>query len=207
MAGPRDRGPAQPDPEKLEQLKEAVEAYERGEGSNQLFDRTREEALAPVRKRALGLLDQRARSRDELRSRLLRAEFEPQLVEDVLDQLQGSGLLNDAAFAHEWVRQRAKRRGKSLRFLDRELQQKGVAQADRAEALAQLSEADEEATARAVAEKKARQVRHRPDGRAEYDKVLRRIVGAMARRGFPEGMALRLGREVLEQRLAELEGE
>lgn len=196
-----------PDPRKLEQLRKAMEAFERGETSGQLIDHTREEALAPVRKRALGLLDQRARSREELRGRLVRAEFEEQAIDEVLDDLERSGLLNDAAFAHEWVRQRAKRRGKSSRALDRELQQKGVGNADRADALAQLSQDDEEATARVVAEKKARQVKNVPDGRAEYDKVLRRVVGAMARRGFPEGMALRLGREVLDERIAQLREE
>ncbi|MCT2337772.1 recombination regulator RecX [Corynebacterium sp. p3-SID1056] len=195
---------AQPDPEKLEKLQQALAAYERGERHGELFDRTREEALAPVRKRALGLLDQRARSREELRGRLVRAEFAPQVIEEVLDELERNGLINDANFAHEWVRQRAKRRGKSSRALDRELAQKGVGRADRADALAQLSEEDEEHTAREVAQKKARQVKRVPADRGEYNKLLRRVVGAMARRGFPEGMALAIGREVLEARLDEL---
>ena len=191
---------AQPDPEKLEKLQQALAAYERGERHGELFDRTREE----VRKRALGLLDQRARSREELRGRLVRAEFAPQVIEEVLDELERNGLINDANFAHEWVRQRAKRRGKSSRALDRELAQKGVGRADRADALAQLSEEDEEHTAREVAQKKARQVKRVPADRGEYNKLLRRVVGAMARRGFPEGMALAIGREVLEARLDEL---
>ena len=72
------------DADKIARLQEALDAYEPGTG---LFDRKHEEALAPVRKRALGLLDQRARSRAELRERLLKAEFEPQLVDEVLDDL------------------------------------------------------------------------------------------------------------------------
>ncbi|MCG7236373.1 recombination regulator RecX [Corynebacterium sp. ACRQP] len=190
------------DADKVARLQAVLDAYEPGTG---LFDRTHEEALAPVRKRALGLLDQRARSRAELRERLLKAEFEPQLVDEVLDDLAGSGLLNDAQFAHEWVRQRAARRGKSARALDMELRDKGVGGADRAAALEQISDEDEEHTARAVAEKSARKVKSAPTDRAEYDKHLRRIVGALARRGFNQGMALRIAREVLNGRIAECE--
>ena len=190
------------DADKIARLQEALDAYEPGTG---LFDRKHEEALAPVRKRALGLLDQRARSRAELRERLLKAEFEPQLVDEVLDDLAGSGLLNDAQFAHEWVRQRAARRGKSARALDMELRDKGVGGADRAAALEQISDEDEEHTARAVAEKSARKVKSAPTDRAGYDKHLRRIVGALARRGFNQGMALRIAREVLNGRIAECE--
>ena len=188
-----------PDREKIARLQAALDAYEPGTG---LIDREREEALAPVRKRALGLLDQRARSRSELRERLLKAEFEPQLVDEVVNDLAASGLVNDAQFASEWVRQRAARRGKSARALDMELRDKGVEGADRAAALEQISDADEERTARAVAEKAARKVNSDPADRAEYDKHLRRIVGALARRGFNQGMALRIGREALDERIA-----
>ncbi|MHC2848788.1 regulatory protein [Corynebacterium mucifaciens] len=188
-----------PDREKIARLQAALDAYEPGTG---LFDREHEEALAPVRKRALGLLDQRARSRSELRERLLKAEFEPQLVDEVVNDLAASGLVNDAQFASEWVRQRAARRGKSARALDMELRDKGVEGADRAAALEQISDADEERTARAVAEKAARKVNSAPADRAEYDKHLRRIVGALARRGFNRGMALRIGREALDERIA-----
>lgn len=190
-----------PDPEKIARLQAALDAYEPGSG---FIDHAHEAALAPVRKRALGLLDQRARSCEELRSRLVKAEFEPKLVDEVLDDLAASGLLNDAQFASEWVRQRAARRGKSARALDMELRDKGVGGADRAAALEQISEDDEERTARDVAEKAARKVKAAPSDRAEYDKQLRRIVGALARRGFNQSMALRIGREALDERVAGL---
>ncbi|QPK82543.1 recombination regulator RecX [Corynebacterium qintianiae] len=197
---------AAPDPEKLAKLQAALEAYEEGEGGT-LFDRSEEEALAPVRQRALGLLDQRARSKSELRGRLIDADFEPSLVDRVLKDLERTGLLDDAVFAREWVRQRAARRGKSARALDMELRDKGVAEPLRQEALSQISAADEEAAARAVAEKKAREVKEPPADRAEYDKYLRRIVGVMARRGYDSSLSLRLGREVLDTRIAEVEAD
>ncbi|WP_018297982.1 recombination regulator RecX [Corynebacterium lubricantis] len=194
----------QPDPEKLAKLQAALEAYEAGE-SPALFDRAAEEARAPIRKRALGLLDQRARSRSELRTRLIDAEFEAELVDDVLDGLEEAGLIDDRAFATEWVRQRSARRGKSSRALDLELRDKGVAAEVRADALEQISEDTEETIARGVAEKKARAIKAVPQDRTEYDKYLRRIVGVLARRGFSSGMSLSLAKNALDTRIEELD--
>lgn len=194
-----------PDKDKIERLQRALEEYEAGEADGSaVFDRTHEEALAPVRKRALGLLDQRARSRHELRERLLRAEFAPELVDEVLDSLERASLIDDTLFATEWVRQRAARRGKSAKALDMELRDKGVAADVRAAALAQITEADEEAQARALAKKKAGSIKTKPADRAEYDKALRRVVGVLARRGYGSGMSMRIAREALDARLAVL---
>lgn len=192
----------QPDPGKVAALKQALENYQPGEGS--FFDREAEEAKAKVRNRALGLLDQRARSRSELEGRLIKAEFEPQLVAEVCDDLEHTGLLDDAQFAREWVRQRAARRGKATKALDLELRDKGVAADIRQEALDQIDPSDEEATARALAAKKARSIKTEPADYQEKQKALRRIVGVLARRGFPEGMSLRIAREALNERLDEL---
>lgn len=193
----------QPDPEKLARLQRAIDEFEEGD----LFDARRDEALAPVRKRALGLLDQRARSRHELRERLIKAEFAPELVDEVLDSLERASLVDDSSFAHEWVRQRAARRGKSARALDLELRDKGVAAAIRADALAQISGEDEEAQARALAEKKARALKVVPADRAEYDKALRRVVGVLARRGYSSELTVRVARESLDERIETLTGE
>lgn len=194
----------QPAPEKLEQLRQALEAYEKGEAGGGLFDREAEEAKSKVRSRALGLLDQRSRSRQELYDRLVQAEFDPEVVDEVLDDLAHAGLINDAVFAAEWVRQRHKRRGKSRSVLDRELREKGVSQEDRDEALSQIDAADEEAMARALADKKARSVKSVPADRKEREKALRRIVGVLARRGFNEGMSLNIAISALEERCEEL---
>jgi len=194
----------QPAPDKLEQLRQALEAYEKGEAGGGLFDREAEEAKSKVRSRALGLLDQRSRSRQELYDRLVQAEFDPEVVDEVLDDLAHAGLIDDAVFAAEWVRQRHKRRGKSRSVLDRELWEKGVSQEDRDEALTQIDAADEEAMARALAEKKARSVKSVPADRKEREKALRRIVGVLARRGFNEGMSLNIAISALDERCEEL---
>lgn len=189
-----------PNPDKIAQLQEAIENFTGG----QIFDERRDEELAPIRKRALLLLDQRARSRYELRERLLKLEFEEALVEEVLDSLESSSLIDDTLFASEWVRQRSRTRGKSTRALDLELREKGVAAGIRAEALSQVTPADEEARARAVAEKKARDVKSAPADRAEYDKALRRVVGVLARRGYGSELTMRVAREELNARIDSL---
>lgn len=196
-----------PAPEKLEKLRRALEDYESGATGGGLFDVEAEEAKAKVRNRALLLLDQRARSRKELSDRLIGLEFDPEVVESVLDDLANVGLLDDAAFAREWVHQRHARRGKSARVLDRELQRMGVAQADRAEALEQVTQESEQSIMEELAAKKARSVKTIPEDRAERDKALRRIVGVLARRGFNEGASLRVAKAALEARCAELENE
>lgn len=195
---------AQPSPEKLEKLRQALEAYEAGDAGGQLVDANAEAAKAPVRSRALGLLDQRARSRKELRDRLVAADFEPDVVEDVVDDLAGVGLVDDETFAKEWVRQRHARRGKSARALDMELKEKGVEAADRAAALEQITVESEEAVARRVAEKKARALKSVPADRHERDKFLRRIVGTLARRGYRQELVMRISIDVLDARIAEL---
>nr|WP_274708564.1 regulatory protein RecX [Corynebacterium meitnerae] len=183
-------------------MQKALEEYS---GAEPLIHENREKALSRVRERALLLLDSRARSRQELRDRLVKAEFEPELVDEVLDSFQRNGLVDDLAFAREWVRQRFERRGKSAAMLDVELQRKGVGEADRAEALSAIDRDDEREVARALAAKKAKQVKRIPADRHQRDKELRRIVGVLARRGFNSGMSLELAREALDERCAELE--
>lgn len=194
------------DPAKLERLRQALEQYESGTSSEPpLFDRAAEEAKAKVRHRALLLLDHRARSRQEMQDRLIALDFTPDVVEDVIADLERDRLIDDALFAREWVRQRHQRRGKSKAILDRELRAKGIAASIRGEALDIIDEDDEQEKARELAVKKARSVKYDCSAnRDDYAKALRRIVGVLARRGFPQGMSMMVARQALDQRLAEL---
>lgn len=196
--------------QKLEKLRAALEEFTERQNAGEtsgFFDHEAEEKKAEVRRRALLLLDQRARSRSELHKRLVALEFEEEVIDEVLSDLIRAKLIDDEAFAREWVRQRAQRRGKSSRALDMELRDKGVDSEIRALALEQIDAVDERETARRVAEKKARSESRIPEDRADYDKALRRIVGALARRGFPAGLSMELSREVLEQRISDLQSD
>ncbi|WJY99802.1 Regulatory protein RecX [Corynebacterium hansenii] len=189
---------------KLEKLRTAMEKVAE-EGGEPIIDADAEAVKAPIRSRALRLLDQRARSREELRGRLAESdEWPAAAIDEVLDDLTRSKLLDDAHFAREWVRQRHAARGKSRMVLDRELAGKGIAPHLREEALEQVTDADESEVARALAAKKAGTVKAPPADRAGRDKDLRRVVGVLARRGFGEGMSLAIAREALDARYEEL---
>ena len=190
--------------ERVARLAEAIaEIQAAGPESAEAAERDEEE-LSRVREQALRLLDQRARSRVELRRRLLAKDEPEELVDDVLDRLEAAGLIDDGEFARQWVRQRAQRRGKSRLALDRELRDKGVSEAVRSDALEELSRAEEDDIARALARKKAASIKSEPEGYQERVKQLRRIVGVLARRGFPESAALPIAVEALDERLAEI---
>ncbi|APT92366.1 recombinase RecX [Corynebacterium phocae] len=193
-----------PAPEKLEKLRKALENFESGDSGGGLFDEQLETEKSSVRSRALLLLDQRGRSRQELRHRLLRLDFAPEIVDEVLDDLERVRLIDDFAFAQEWVRQRHAAKGKSAAVLEQELVRKGVGEAARNQALEQVTAESEEEIAWKLARKKARSIKEIPQGRQENDKVLRRVVGVLARRGFSMGVALPVAKEAISERCQEL---
>ena len=189
---------------KLEKLRAAMEKVA-AEGGEPIIDADAEAVKAPIRSRALRLLDSRARSRAELRGRLAENEEWPAVaIDEVLDDLTASKLLDDAHFAREWVRQRHAGRGKSRMVLDRELVEKGIPAHLREEALEQVSDADESAIARSLAEKKARTIKTVPADWAARDKDLRRVVGVLARRGFNQGLSMSIAMNAIDARYDEL---
>lgn len=191
--------------ERLQALRDALEEYQ--PGTSELFDATLEHHKSAVRHRALLLLNQRPRSRAELRDRLRRLEFDIEIIDRVLDDLERVDLIDDAAFARQWVVERHARRGKSKAMLDAELSAKGVSDAERREALGAIDDADEQAMAAKLAAKKARSMTEVPEGYEEYAKMLRRVLGVLARRGFPGDVSRAAAEHALAQRIAELGGE
>lgn len=187
---------------KLAALTRAVENYQSGSVSG-LFDEQAEKHKAEVRAKALTLLDHRMRTVHEMRTRLLGYDFAPELVDEVVTDLMRTRLLDDAIFAEEWVRQRH-RRGKSRLVLNRELADKGVSASIREDALETISENDERAVAEELAAKKARSISVPPADYGERQKMLRRIVGVLARRGYPQAMSMSVAIAALDLRLEEL---
>lgn len=160
--------------------------------------------------KATRLVNHRGRSVEELRRRLtatLEADDDPRLVDIVIDRCLGNGMLDDARFAGEWVRQRQRNQGKSVSVLRRELRDKGVPAPVIEEALDQISASDQDEILVGLVSRKARTVSAVPPDRADYDRALRRIVGVAARRGFPPGASLAAARSALDARIAELGGD
>ena len=147
--------------------------------------------VAIARELVLRELTTRARSRAELEQKLARKGVPEAATREVLDRFTEVGLVNDEAFAGQWV-EAAQRRQRSRRGLRDELRHKGVDAETVSEAVAQVSDDDEYASALALARRRASatrglalEVRHR------------RVLGALARRGFASGIAQRATRAAL----------
>lgn len=188
-----------------ETIEKLAQQIAEADGSS-LYDAGREESKAPIRAKALRLLDQRMRSRKELVERLEAVEeFPTSMIEEVVDDLTRSGLVNDELFASEWVRQRFASRGKSKMVLNRELQEKGIDASLRADALEQITHNAEEEVAWKLAAKKAATIKTVAPDFNTKQKDLRKVVGVLARRGFPSELSMSIARDQLEERYRELE--
>ncbi|WP_442907136.1 recombination regulator RecX [Kitasatospora sp. NBC_01250] len=148
---------------------------------------------ARARDICLRLLTGTPRTRGQLATALRKREIPDEVAEEVLSRFEEVGLIDDAAFAAAWVESRHHGRGLARRALARELRTRGVAGALVEEAVAQLDPDEEAATARALVERKLRATTG-----LERQARLRRLVGMLARRGYSEGLAFRVVREVLD---------
>jgi regulatory protein len=140
----------------------------------------------------LRMLTARARSRAELATALTRRGVPADAVERVLSRFGEVGLIDDRAFAEAFVASGHSTRGLARRALSVQLRQRGIDSATASAALQDLDSGTEEATARAlVARRLSDTARLEPTARA------RRLVGMLARKGYPADLAYRVVREEL----------
>ncbi|MEU6085025.1 recombination regulator RecX [Streptomyces sp. NPDC047108] len=142
----------------------------------------------------LRLLTGTPRTRKQLADALRKRGIPDDAAEEVLSRFEGVGLIDDAAFADAWVESRHHSRGLARRALARELRTKGVDSAVIDEAVGQLDPEQEERTARELVERKLRATRG-----LDREKRIRRLAGMLARKGYAEGLALRVVRSALEE--------
>ncbi|MGE5831037.1 MAG: regulatory protein RecX [Micromonosporaceae bacterium] len=136
----------------------------------------------------------RPRTRSELASALRRRGIAADVAAEVLGRYTDVGIVDDRAFARAWVTSRHHGRGLARRALAGELRRKGVGSTDVDEALHELDDDTEAATARALVDRRLRAERgltQRPDV------VFRRLVGMLARKGYPPGIAIGVVKEAL----------
>ncbi|SFE05460.1 regulatory protein [Actinopolyspora alba] len=139
------------------------------------------------------LLAIRARSRAELLRALLRGGVAPETAEEVLDKFVAAGLVDDAAFAAEWVRGRHRQRGLGRGALREELREKGIEEETAAEALHEVDTDSEVERARELVRRKSRGM-----SGVEPRARMRRLLGMLARKGYGQALAFRVVREELE---------
>ncbi|MGX4689453.1 recombination regulator RecX [Streptomyces sp. JNUCC 63] len=142
----------------------------------------------------LRLLTGTPRTRKQLADALRKRDIPDDAAQEVLSRFEEVGLIDDSAFADAWVESRHHGRGLARRALAQELRTKGVDAALIDEAVGRLDAEQEEATARELVARKLRSTRG-----LDRDKRLRRLAGMLARKGYSEGLALRVVRQALEE--------
>ncbi|HEY0815059.1 MAG TPA: regulatory protein RecX [Pseudonocardia sp.] len=151
--------------------------------------------VAVAREICLRLLTERARTRQELAQALRKRDVPDDAAAVVLERFDEVGLIDDAAFAGQWVRSRHNRRGLARRAIAFELRRKGVDEEVAREALVEVDATSEEQRARELVEHKLRTVpADTPEQRVA---AARRLVGMLARKGYSGGIAYRVVREAL----------
>lgn len=140
----------------------------------------------------LRLLTIQPRTRAELAAALARREVPDDAAETVLSRFTEVGLIDDRAFAEAWVGTRHAGRGLARRALAAELRRRGVDGETVGEVVATLDPETEERTARQLVAKRLPGTR-----RLESAVRVRRLVGMLARKGYPPAMAVRVVREEL----------
>ncbi len=143
---------------------------------------------------ALRKLSAAPQTRAQLDDAMARRGVPEEIRDRVLDRFDNVGLIDDAMFARMWVESRHAGRGLAKKALAHELRRRGVDSATVDEAVAELPPEQEEATARALVERKLRSTRGL-DAAART----RRLAGMLARKGYPAGLAFRVVREALER--------
>nr|WP_297655283.1 regulatory protein RecX [Pseudonocardia sp.] len=148
-----------------------------------------------AREVCLRLLTDRARTRQELAQALTRKGLPDEAAHTVLERFDEVGLIDDAAFAGQWVRSRHQHKGLAKRAIAMELRRKGVDDEVAGEALAEVDTESEELRARELVDRKLRTVP--ADTPEQRKKAAQRLVGMLARKGYGGGIAYRVVREAL----------
>jgi regulatory protein len=150
-----------------------------------------------ARKILLDQLTGQARSRQELADRLAKRNVPDEVAARLLDRFEEVGLVDDEAFARSWIASRGSGgggggKGLARRALAQELRRKGVDDEVARGALDEIDPDDEEAAARALVRRKLRSLRS-----VEPQVATRRLVGMLARKGYPPGLAFAVVRDEL----------
>jgi regulatory protein len=133
------------------------------------------------------------RTRAQLADDLRRRAVPDEVATKVLDRFTDVGLVNDRAFADEWVRSRHSQRGLSRRALGHELRKKGVADDLVAEALREVGDDDEHRAAEELVARRLPALQ-----RFDREVRVRRLVGMLARKGYPGGLAMQVVRDAVD---------
>ena len=137
-----------------------------------------------------------AKTRGQLRKKLQAEGFDAELIEPLLDKFEAAKLIDDAEYAQSFVAQKSRTKKLSRAALRRELAERGVRGEEAENALAQRTDEQEREDATELVRKKLRPGMDLSD-RAEKDRVTRRLLGMLARRGYSSSVSMSVIREEL----------
>ena len=161
-------------------------------------DRAAEEADPYTRAKTIvyNQLAYSAKTRGQLRKKLQSEGFEAEFIEPLLDKFEAAKLIDDAEYAETFVRQKSRTKKLSRAALRRELAERGVRGEEAENALAQRTDEQEREDAAELVRKKLRPGMDLSD-RAEKDRVTRRLLGMLGRRGYSSSVSMSVIREEL----------
>lgn len=145
-----------------------------------------------AREIALRQLTAADRTSHELHTRLVDRGVEDEVAAAVVARFVEVGLVDDVAYARQWVSSRLQGRGLSRRTIENELARKGIEPELADEALAEVDDDTERVTATRLVERKARSTQG-----LDFQVRMRRLVGMLARKGYSPELAYEVVKEVL----------
>ncbi|RKQ33337.1 regulatory protein RecX [Kocuria tytonis] len=137
-----------------------------------------------------------AKSRGQLADKLAERHVPEDVAREVLDRFEEVGLVDDREFAAMFVRSRAETRKLSRSALRRELSRRGITGEFAEAALEQRSAEDEARDAHELVRRKL-PATFDPSDRKEHEKLTRRLVSMLGRKGYPPGVAFGVVKEEL----------
>lgn len=132
------------------------------------------------------------KTRHQLNQALVQAEVPDRQREQSLDRFTDLGLINDAEYAEILIRSKLRSAHHSRRALRQDLAKVGITGDLAEQALSTVDEDDEATAAQVFIDKRLKALSGR-----EPQVIERRIVAALARRGFPQGQALAWVRDAM----------
>lgn len=127
--------------------------------------------------RALKYLSYRPRSEREIRDKLVKKQFDPMIIDQVIEKLKEDKFLDDTEFAQWWTEQRQTFRGKSKYVIKSELSEKGI---DRNTIDTTLTNAKNDyETAKEFFQRKKRRFENHTG-----DEYIKKATGFLQRKGF-----------------------
>jgi regulatory protein len=137
-------------------------------------------------------LDQRARTRSELAATLQRRGVPDDAARAVLDRFTDIGLIDDGALAASFAMAVHRERGLAGRAVAMKLRRRGIDEATLQAAVGQIDAESEADAARLLVARRRKSLQG-----LEPQAQARRLVGLLARRGYPPGLAYQIVRESL----------